>query len=283
MNLQHPKRHLPIMPVLVPPNFTLKKERILAALAAPSHTYTDLSPKGSVDAGIKDLIDRINTLEGIVTTSSCAGRISVFLEGTKPRAQCNDPVVGRDEGEQEEEGEEEDIFDERAVMGPVGGKGRGGRWLFVSHDPIEIPLQAEVETRPLSTLFGLTSSLSSSSSPAAQPILHSPSQSRLVRFQFEPMVRLRMNIKSNISISYSIKVPQLKPPPSIDPPHPNRLPIPRPQNPHRRSRGRIPRIRPLLSPHPHRPTNILPHRRRPFIRPLLVFSNRNHTSFRFRF
>lgn len=168
----------------IPPNFTLKKERILAALAAPSQSYTDFSPKGSVDAGIKDLIDRINTLDGIVTTSSCAGRISVFLEGTKPRAQCDDAVVGVDEGGQEEGGV---IFDERTVTGPVGGKGRGGRWLFVSHDPIEIPLQTEVERGPLSALFGLTSS-SSSSSPAAQPILHNPSQSRLVRFQFEPMV-----------------------------------------------------------------------------------------------
>lgn len=171
------KRHLPIMSP-IPPNFTLKKERILAALAGPSQSYTDLSPKGSVDAGIRDLIDRINTLDGIVTTSSCAGRISVFLEGTKPRAQFDDAVVGVDEGG--------DIFDERTVTGPVGGKGRGGRWLFVSHDPIEIPSQTEVERGPLSTLFGLTSS--SSSSPAAQPILNNPSQSRLVRFQFEPMV-----------------------------------------------------------------------------------------------
>ena len=184
----------------IPPNFTLKKDRILAALAAPSQSYTDLSPKGSVDAGIKDLIDRINTLDGIVTTSSCAGRISVFLEGTKPRVQCDDAVVsvGVDQGGQEEKG---DIFDERTVRGPVGGKGRGGRWLFVSHDPIEIPLQTEVERQPLSTLFGLTSSSSSSSSsssPAAQPILHNPCQSRLVRFQFEPMVCLRYGHKKGI-------------------------------------------------------------------------------------
>lgn len=164
-------------PAPVPPNFTLKKEKILAALAAPSHSYIDLSPKGSVDVGIKDLIDRINALDGIVTTSSCAGRISVFLEGTKTRAQYDDAGVGGDEGEKDEQG----IIDEHAV------KGRGGRWLFVSHDPIEILLQKEGEMRPLSTLFGLTSS-SSSSPPTVQPIPHKPSQSRLVRFQFEPMV-----------------------------------------------------------------------------------------------
>ena len=159
-------------PIPVPPNFTLKKEKILAALAAPSHSYIDLSPKGSVDLGIKDLIDRINALDGIVTTSSCAGRISVFLEGIKTKAQY-------DEGDQDEQ----EVLDERAITGPVGGKGRGGRWLFVSHDPIDIPLQTEVERRPLSTLFGLTSS-----SSTVQPTLHKPSQSRLVRFQFEPMV-----------------------------------------------------------------------------------------------
>lgn len=168
-------------PIPIPPNFTLKKEKILAGLAAPSHSYIDLSPKGSVDLGIKDLIDRINALDGIVTTSSCAGRISVFLEGTKTKAQYDDAGVGGDEGEQDEQ----EILDERAITGPVGGKGRGGRWLFVSHDPIEIPLQTEVERRPLSTLFGLTSS---SSSSTVQPTLHKPSQSRLVRFQFEPMV-----------------------------------------------------------------------------------------------
>lgn len=178
-------------PVPIPPNFTLKKEKILAALAAPSHSYIDLSPKGSVDLGIKDLIDRINAIDGIVTTSSCAGRISVFLEGIKTKAQYDDAGVERDAGDEGDEGDEggqdeQEILDERAITGPVGGKGRGGRWLFVSHDPIEIPLQTEVERIPLSTLFGLTSS--SSSSSTVQPTLHKPSQSRLVRFQFEPMV-----------------------------------------------------------------------------------------------
>lgn len=175
-------------PAPLPPNFTLRKGKILAALAAPSLLYTDLSPKGSVDAGIKDLIDRINALDGIVTTSSCAGRISVFLEGTKTGAQYDADLEG-DEGEPQQEEEVVEAVDERAVTGPVAGKGRGGRWLFVSHDPIEIPLQTEVERRPLTTLFGLASGLSSSSSsPAVQPILHTPFQSRLVRFQFEPMV-----------------------------------------------------------------------------------------------
>lgn len=103
----------------IPSTFHLRKSTILHSLARSSETYTDLSPKGSIDVGIRPLIERLNALDGIVTTSSCAGRISVFLEGEKTPLR---------EGEEGEEGE-----GERAVPG---GKGRGGRWLFVSHDPI---------------------------------------------------------------------------------------------------------------------------------------------------
>lgn len=67
----------------IPPSFARRKEAILAQLAVPDDEYTDLSPKGTVDAGIRDLIDEINGLDGLVTTSSCAGRVSVFLEGRR--------------------------------------------------------------------------------------------------------------------------------------------------------------------------------------------------------
>lgn len=92
----------------------------------PDEAYGDLSPKGSVDVGIRELIEEINAIEGCVTTSSCAGRISVFLEGKKSR--------------NEEEGGDQD---RERVMAPttiagVGGKGGGGRWLFVSHDPVNM-------------------------------------------------------------------------------------------------------------------------------------------------
>ncbi|KAK2067463.1 hypothetical protein P8C59_001202 [Phyllachora maydis] len=45
-------------------------------MAVPSAMdYTDASPKGSIDAGIRDLIDGINDkYDGLVTTSSCGGR-----------------------------------------------------------------------------------------------------------------------------------------------------------------------------------------------------------------
>jgi len=67
----------------LPPSFVAKKQKILEQLAVPAEQYDDLSPKGSIDEKIRDLIDEINALEGCVTTSSCAGRISVFLEGKR--------------------------------------------------------------------------------------------------------------------------------------------------------------------------------------------------------
>ena len=161
----------------VPENFALKKQKILTTLATPSSSYTDLSPKGSLDTGIKDLIDMINRLDGIVTTSSCAGRISVFLEGSKTAVQIQDEDARYVE-------ESDDRGSASATFGPVGGKGRGGRWLFVSHDPIEVPPPTTAEPRPLSTILGFASSASPSLG------LRKSSQLRLVRFQFEPMVRV---------------------------------------------------------------------------------------------
>ncbi|EHK45782.1 hypothetical protein TRIATDRAFT_152507 [Trichoderma atroviride IMI 206040] len=96
--------------------FCEKKAKILQQLAVPDAEYSDASPKGTVDEGIRYLIDEINTAEGYVTTSSCAGRASVFLEGRKSKTG------------DAENGESEQVA-------RVGGKGAGGTWLYVSHDP----------------------------------------------------------------------------------------------------------------------------------------------------
>ena len=145
----------------VPPLFAQKKTAILSALATPDDIYTDLSPKGSVDARIKNLINRINSLEGIVTTSSCAGRISVFLEGTKAKAKADDGN-GR----------------QAAVPG---GKGMGGRWLFVAHDPVDITKRKDSHDMPVTTLFGLEhEKLEAEIGPGPE--------ARFVKCQFEPMV-----------------------------------------------------------------------------------------------
>lgn len=88
-----------------------EKARILRQLGAPAAEYVDAPPKGSVDAGIRDLIDEINGADGFATTSSCAGRVSIFREGRKTAQLEREQVAG------------------------VGGKGAGGTWLFVSQDP----------------------------------------------------------------------------------------------------------------------------------------------------
>lgn len=142
---------------LVPSAFEARKSKILADLSIPDAEYTDLSPKGSVDEGIRDLIQDINGLPGLVTTSSCAGRISVFLEGRKKQPQ-------RASEEQ------------RRQFAPSGGKG-AGKWLYVSHDPLE------EKAMSLHERFGLTPG--DGKPPAANKAGQAP---RLVRFHYEPMV-----------------------------------------------------------------------------------------------
>ncbi|KAI9670799.1 MAG: hypothetical protein M1829_004688 [Trizodia sp. TS-e1964] len=162
-----------------PSSFQRKKETILRHLALPEDQYTDHSPKGSVDEGIRALLAEINTCPGLVTTSSCAGRISVFLEGQK---RCPDTDAefkysiddsGRRAGAPE--GKEE------KKLAGLGGKGNGGRWLFVSHTPLALP---STGSNPLTALFGLTPAPPA----AASELLPPPLNSRYVHFKFEPMI-----------------------------------------------------------------------------------------------
>ncbi|CAP68097.1 uncharacterized protein PODANS_1_19610 [Podospora anserina S mat+] len=153
---------------LPPPSqsFTNRKTKILSALSVPDAEYTDLSPKGSVDVGIRDLIDEINAREGLVTTSSCAGRVSVYLEG---RSTGTSP---------------QDEREEAATAGGVrsssaGGKG-GGEWLFVSHDPISSLPPGQLE-RGYESLFGLVSLQGQEGGEGDE-------KGRMVHFKFEPMI-----------------------------------------------------------------------------------------------
>lgn len=147
--------------------FTARKNKILEELSLPDAEYTDLSPKGSVDEGIRDLIRDINALPGLVTTSSCAGRISVFLEGRK-KSPASAPVT------------------EQRQFVPSGGKG-AGRWLYVSHDPFVKPEGHEKAVKPLHELFGLVQG-------DGKPATNSRSM-RLVRFHFDPLVCPCSNIE----------------------------------------------------------------------------------------
>ena len=60
--------------------FKASKEALLQELA----TGHDLSPKGSIDVPIRPIVNFINSIDGLVTTSSCSGRISVFRNDTSP-------------------------------------------------------------------------------------------------------------------------------------------------------------------------------------------------------
>lgn len=99
-----------------------------------------------MDVQISQLIAQINGMEGLVTTSSCAGRVAVFVEGQK--GMLKGQGGGEDEGEMEVDGigigigmgKEGVLVEEKggrgAGKGP-GGKG-GGYWTFVSHERIPV-------------------------------------------------------------------------------------------------------------------------------------------------
>ncbi|KAH8844364.1 hypothetical protein MCOR27_009252 [Pyricularia oryzae] len=145
----------------IPIPFLEKKAKIIAQLATPDSTYTDASPKGSVDVGIRELIAEINCQAGLVTTSSCAGRVSVFLEGKK--AQNRVQVGGGD----------------AQLAGTVGGKGGGGRWLYVSHEPF-----GDVGGRSWEeVLFGADGPGDDVADEGT-----GEAEERLVHFKFEPMI-----------------------------------------------------------------------------------------------
>ncbi|KAM0124602.1 hypothetical protein ACHAP3_010233 [Botrytis cinerea] len=162
----------------LPQSFISKKKLILSKLAVPTDEYDDLSPKGSVDEGIRELIDEINSLEGCVTTSSCAGRVSVFLEGKK---NSDDGVKNLVQDEVGMDG----IPDVRAEKtAGFGGKGGGGKWLYVSHDAIQDEALARRENDgTLCELLGMRADDGDSkiSPPKNRDLRH-------IHFKFEPMI-----------------------------------------------------------------------------------------------
>ncbi|KAL9602016.1 MAG: hypothetical protein Q9219_002124 [cf. Caloplaca sp. 3 TL-2023] len=153
----------------LPPTFTTLKSSILTSLSTPSPLYTDASPKGTLDAAIVPLIERLNGLEGVVTTSSCAGRVSVFVEGGRKR----------DKGRRKKEGEEEG--EEGGRQGK--GKGMGGRWAFVSHERVDKGVDEEDGGgEGFTGMFGMRSRRPGSGKSGSME------DARYVRFAFEPMI-----------------------------------------------------------------------------------------------
>lgn len=171
----------------IPASFTARKARILAQLAVPDDEYTDLSPKGTVDAGIRALIGELNGADtGFVTTSSCAGRVSVFLEGRRGGG-----VGGELPGHYVADlgGEEE----QRGGGAGFGGKGGGGRWLFVSHEPVQTDGKLDSEPNIVAALLGMEEPIFKAvdgggvGGGAGKGELGGGGV-RLIHFKFEPMV-----------------------------------------------------------------------------------------------
>lgn len=211
----------------VSPGFIARKSKILSDLAVPDGEYTDLSPKGSVDEGIRDLIKEINALDGLVTTSSCAGRVSVFVEGHKSTKENRKTANAIAEDEEhvafaveqdaehidnrdldDEEGEEGDVEGERRKrFVPSGGKG-SGRWLYVSHDPIDIiDIINGHETPSLHELFGLIPG------DGIPKVISGDAHVQLIRFHYDPMVRSVIPDRAPLSSKHSrIKSSQLADP-----------------------------------------------------------------------
>jgi tRNA wybutosine-synthesizing protein 3 len=158
--------------------FTAKKQKILSQLSVPDGEYTDASPKGTVDADIRRLIDQINAHAGLVTTSSCAGRVSVYLEGKKA-------VTAATVGRGDDAGEEEAVPNRNAASS-AGGKG-GGEWLFVSHEPVGVA-HVDGEGRGYEVLLGLQAK-AAEEGETTRHVGELTGSSRLIHFKFEPMVR----------------------------------------------------------------------------------------------
>lgn len=103
--------------------FELRKEVVLKALKSEEK---DKSRKGGVDAPIADLIGCINSHPSFFTTSSCSGRVSIFLE--RPAALLNsDPYHAAAEGAQNDSGSAGGAAKTKAKQ--------GGRWMYVTHEP----------------------------------------------------------------------------------------------------------------------------------------------------
>jgi len=119
-----------------------------------------------------------------VTTSSCAGRVSVFLEGRKSlpfsEKEKEEDVEGeRKENEEEVEAEGGGVRErEKETKAGVGGKGGGGRWLFVSHDAVDI----QTNEGDLAGYLGMQRR------EGDVVMKGSAREVRFIHFKFEPMV-----------------------------------------------------------------------------------------------
>jgi tRNA wybutosine-synthesizing protein 3 len=168
--------------------FRRKKAKILSQLSVPCTEYKDASPKGSIDDGIATLIEEINRdyFNGLVTTSSCAGRVSVYLEGMKKKNKRGVWLA------------EHQRADAREVGGSAAGGKGGGEFLFVSHEKVNFPA-GENHGWGYQSRLGLGNATKLEDNFAPDHHMMDPNTQeglppgfavRLIHFKFEPMVRV---------------------------------------------------------------------------------------------
>ena len=144
----------------------------------------------------------------------------MFVEGqTNMSVRADHGVPGSAEGEEGEEGGGEggqegvgEVVGEEEGEGKGGeggnlkgkrnpnGKGMGGKWLFVSHEPVDVPVGNEGKREPLTRMFGLERVRESNGEGLGRGGVDGDARRRYVRFAFEPMVSCRV-ISSMISPS----------------------------------------------------------------------------------
>ncbi|KAI9313686.1 methyltransferase TYW3-domain-containing protein [Dichotomocladium elegans] len=140
--------------------FDTRKQQVVSSLVeALDPKRRDKSPKGFIDAPILNLIHIINQHPDYYTTSSCSGRIAIYCEGLDPDSDKTTT--------------------------------KGGTWLYVSHDPVAIPSDAD-DAWIIQLLFGpehdrvIVFDGEKQDQQKASDILNHRMQ--LIYFKFEPLI-----------------------------------------------------------------------------------------------
>ncbi|KAI8068811.1 methyltransferase TYW3-domain-containing protein [Thamnidium elegans] len=142
--------------------FYSRKEQIVSSLVEYlDPERRDKSPKGFIDEPILDLMHVINSHPDYYTTSSCSGRVAVYCEGL-----------------------EKDIENPNSDPNNIEKTSKGGKWLYVSHDPIAIPELESHNQWIVELLFGQESSKVVFDNHRPANILNR----QLIYFKFEPLI-----------------------------------------------------------------------------------------------
>ncbi len=140
-------------------SFQQKKKALLEQISITSDSHPDLSPKGTIDNEVLPLIHLINSHPGMVTTSSCSGRLSVFLEGKKHKLTSDETKIG--------------------------GKGDGGRWIYITHDLKDLENDKKVW---FESIIASSSQLEISSLTSTENNIHLNKETRYILFKYEPLI-----------------------------------------------------------------------------------------------